>query len=232
LRPTDDRRTPELVGELIGRSGSLACCPVDEPTKLIPLEIPRMDEHSLRPGLTGLRLRLKGDSAIAVGIPVWNNWSGGVFVFESSTGRLLSRFDVLAGEPNTDDFSTELGYALLSVPHLDGDGKDDIVMSGPEYGLENGVVIDWSPSTGKVIWQVIGESFGNIGTSLDLLDDVDGDGVRDLLVGGGDHALSNGRFKRNGTVRVLSGANGNLLDIVYEADYPQLRGATDEEKSK
>jgi hypothetical protein len=172
-------------------------------------------------------MRLGAVDSIIIGIPAWNNFSGGVFVFSSDTGALRRRLDVLQGASNKNDISTELGHAMLAVPDLDGDGLPDIVVSGPEYGLMNGIVIAWSPASGKRIWEVTGEFFSNLGTSLDLLDDVDADGVRDLLVGGGDHDLDDAFWRANGTVRVLSGANGKLLDIVQEGDYPELQGSAD-----
>lgn len=106
-----------------------------------------------------------------------------------------------------------MGYATSALDDVDGDGFDDVAVGMPlsdSSGLtNNGRVAVLSGRDGAWIYAIDGVGAGeNFGYALDAVGDVDGDSVRDLIVGAPffSEASSNG-----GRAVVLSGANGALV---------------------
>jgi hypothetical protein len=118
------------------------------------------------------------------------------------SGASGSRLRAWAGELRDGLF----GHAALPLPDLDGDRRADVVISAPNAvidGAPRGVVVARSPHTGGQIWRRQGAAEQNFGWDLDLGDDHDGDGRRDVVVG------APGRDA--GRAYLLSGADGRTL---------------------
>ncbi len=99
-----------------------------------------------------------------------------------------------------------LGASLLAVDDLDGDGFADLVTGSREVDLGKGRLRAWSSATGQEIWIVDGTTPGDqLGQTLAVAGDVDGDGVSDIVAGMPESGSSRGR------VDLRSGATGALL---------------------
>jgi hypothetical protein len=195
---------------------------LDEPTKSMTLEFPGKGGDLTMWNLSAFRLRLGDDDALVMSMPGFNNEAGAVFVHSMRDGKLFRKLTTI-DQDNTEGFDPNLGLAVVPMPDLDGDGSSEIIVSEPGSGPSTGLaIIALSPKTAARIWTYQAEFLGDVGTSFDLLEDVDGDRVPDVLVGGGDYGF-HGRFHANGSVRVLSGKTGKLIDIVLENEFPALR---------
>jgi hypothetical protein len=101
--------------------------------------------------------------------------------------------------------SEELGAVLANAGDLDGDGKAELLLGVPrgELGVTNsGKAMLVSGASGLVLRALAGDAGGDqFGRAVAGCPDLDGDGVRELLVG-----APGGRY-----VRVFSGASGAVL---------------------
>lgn len=122
-------------------------------------------------------------------------WNSMVFVHSGRDGALLRT--ILP--PNTQ--SAYMGFSVCGGADLDSDGSPDFAVGSPN-GLIGSVYL-FSGVDGSLIRTLTGPA--GFGSALDFIDDVEGDGVVDLLVG----APTAGQL--NGEVRVHSGATGALL---------------------
>jgi hypothetical protein len=98
------------------------------------------------------------------------------------------------------------GQSLASVPDVDGDGVDELLVGspGPLQSQRPGRIQLFHGASGVELFHVDGIGGDRLGGSVSPAGDLDGDGVGDLLVG----APGVGR------ARVFSGSNGlRLLDL-------------------
>ncbi len=127
---------------------------------------------------------------------------GAVELRSGADGSLLHVF--VGDQPNS-----EFGTAVASAGDVDGDGQDDVLIGaetsdGPN-GAQAGRVLVFSGDDFSLIRTLDGQGPGQLlGSATDLAGDLDGDGVRDHVVGG--RGLTTG-----GSVVAFSGATGNLL---------------------
>lgn len=143
--------------------------------------------------------------------PTQDALPGQVVVVSGSNGDVLARH---WGDSSAERF----GQALASVPDRDGDGADDIAVSAPgaldDDGTPAGRVLLISARSGKVLLQLRGRAGERFGSSLAIVDDIDGDDVFELLVGA-PGATPNG--PESGSAYLLSGADGAILGSYHGA---------------
>ncbi len=153
-----------------------------------------------------------GVQDILVGAPSPSGGSplqaGVVRVHSGATGKLLQ---VLVGEgPGLSRF----GAALALAGDADGDGRNDILVGAPGYHGGDGQVRCYSGATGVLLWDAAESWFDEeLGASIAVLDDLDGDGLPEVFVGApSDRVLeSPGPYDPEGSARVLSGVTGKEL---------------------
>ncbi|MFQ5748391.1 MAG: integrin alpha [Planctomycetota bacterium] len=133
---------------------------------------------------------------------------GSVFIFSSSTGRLLLEIP----GPGA---SRRFGHSLAGVGDVDGDGQDDFLVgdpdSSPAGARETGAAFLFSGADGTLIYKFQGpRQESNFGFSASGTNDLDGDGVPDVLVGA-PNTKGFGEGRKSGSAFLYSGLTGRLL---------------------
>jgi len=127
---------------------------------------------------------------------------GLVWAIEPATGRVLRAWH---GTGPFDRF----GACMLAIDDIDGDGVCDLVISSPGAHEGRGRIECFSGRDGLRLRVYDGlEPGAEFGASLALLEDIDGDGLRDLAAGA---PLGRGLEDRAGCVLVVSSRDGKLL---------------------
>lgn len=106
--------------------------------------------------------------------------SGKVYVFSFHRGELLHEFPGVG-------IHSLLGYSVAGGKDVDGDGVPDILAGAPgnvsNWRSHCGAVL-FSGATGERIWEMrFDNAYSAFGHDVALLDDADGDGRADLLIG-------------------------------------------------
>ena len=141
------------------------------------------DQFGYEIGVTG-DLDLDGVRELIVGAPFSDVGAingGAAYVLSGATG---ARLFALYGESPNENF----GFAVGGLDDLNGDGIPDFAVGGPTAqpspGDHYGRVLLVSGASGDPFDELVGsESFGGYGTAVARTDDVDGDGIDDLIVG-------------------------------------------------
>lgn len=134
--------------------------------------------------------------------------------FNSGSIRILSGSDgsVLLYRDGPDP-GVQFGVSVGGLDDIDGDGTADLAVGAwgdTDAGPSAGAVYGVSGSTGELLWKAIGKlTDDHLGRDLDTIEDFDGDGFRDLLVGVPEAVRE--PFTSIGEVRVVSGSDGSEL---------------------
>lgn len=138
--------------------------------------------------------------------------TGRVQVFSGRTGAKLAQLDGQSGVYDA------FGSSIASGGDLDGDGLDDLLISGAapfsgKWGnIRDGRIEAWSIASNRLIWTITGSNGEWFGEVLCGIGDVNGDGFREILVTAGwdDH---DGRDI--GRVDLISGRSHRSLFRFY-----------------
>jgi hypothetical protein len=112
------------------------------------------------------------------------------------------------------EVSARYGHAVAGGRDLNGDGTPDYLVSEYEgfwHGVHRGRLFVYSGADHSLIRERVAPGDARFGASLALVDDLDGDGVADILVGCMDDYESS---SERGRVWVLSGASGELVHML------------------
>ncbi|HEX2896550.1 MAG TPA: integrin alpha, partial [candidate division Zixibacteria bacterium] len=166
--------------------------------------------------LLGIAVAAAGDvnndgfSDFLIGSPGHNEFRGRVLLISGQAGDTLL---VFVGDSTLD----ELGRAVCGVGDLDQDGFDDVMAGATGYGYHPGKAYVYSGQTGNVIHLFLGvDELDGFGRSLSSISDLDGDGIRDLIVG------DDGYDSHRGKVYVFSGESGDLIYALEPDDFSQF----------
>lgn len=133
----------------------------------------------------------------------------GVVTLVSATGAVLRE---LPGERA----DAEHGVMLAPMDDLDGDGVGDLAVGAPADQNAatpgHGEVIAYSTATGAPLRRLTGDAGELYGRALARLDDLDGDGVRELAIG------APWWHGRDGRVEVRSGKGFSLVGQLHGAE--------------
>ena len=130
---------------------------------------------------------------------------GVVEVLSGATGSPIH--EIRAEEPSIYD---KFGWSLCCAGDTDGDGIPDFAMGDPgTFFSGRGLVQVRSGRDGREIARIAGEEYGhNLGSALCSIEDLDGDGFRELLIGG---AAPNVETTSQGYFCVWSPAKNRIL---------------------
>ncbi len=139
--------------------------------------------------------------------PAGRGQAGLVQLRSGATGEVLCQLDGA-------EAAAFFGQAIANVHDLDGDGVDDFSIAAPSAspaGMQDaGSVFVYSGASCRLLYRWDGLArFDAFGTAVAGGDDVDGDGVPDVIVGA--PGSSPGEVSGAGSAFVFSGATGELL---------------------
>lgn len=144
-----------------------------------------------------------GTADLAVGAPGYESDEGAAYVYSTGADTLLWK---AAGASALG----RLGAAVAAAGDVDGDGRDDLVVAAPSLGGDGGTVTLHSGADGAVLRRWSGPTgFERFGHALWARDDIDGDGVSDVVIGAPGAPWGSDR----GRSYVYSGATGTLLQV-------------------
>lgn len=127
--------------------------------------------------------------------------AGAVRVYSGTDGALLAF--------TTGTASSQYGSAIANAGDQDGDGREDLYVGAPMANSNRGAVYIQSGLDGSILRTVNSPvTFGSFGVTLATLDDVDGDGLKDLAVGS--PALRNGTIGNAGKVSILRSSDSTF----------------------
>lgn len=144
--------------------------------------------------------------------------AGSAYVYSGATGTLIWQFD--------GDVLDHLGSSVSGAGDVDGDHYDDFIIGayGADPGGRSGAgsAYVYSGATGALILQFDGEKAGDsFGCSVSSAEDVNGDGLPDLIVGAPN--ADPGGLIFAGSAYIYSGATGLLIgQFDGEAKYDNL----------
>lgn len=151
----------------------------------------------------------KGDVAIgAPGATFDTQARGAVTLASSATGRPLRQ---IVGElPDL-----QFGEMLAALDDLDGDGVDDLAIGAPGGEAATAAEVSIvSGATGTTLHRLSGREDGELyGRMLATIDDLDGDGARDLAIG------APWWNERNGRVEIRSARSLRVLATIEADDH-------------
>lgn len=140
---------------------------------------------------------------------------GRAFVFSGNSGILLQRFFARDG--------VRLGYAVSNLGDVTGDGWPDVAVGSPKLTFANwGSVYAFSGADGTLHWEAKEPPFPeerqaipSFGQFLAGIEDVDGDGWRDLLAAAPFHDIDPDEDEEllTGRSHLVSGRTGTILRI-------------------
>ena len=134
---------------------------------------------------------------------------GMVRVYSGLDARILYEWQA---DEHTVSTGTQIGYRVRGGEDLNGDGVPDVLVSAPHDGNEMGAgpgagsTLVFSGRTGELLWRVF-DPEGSWGVWwMDLLGDIDGDGLSELAMGNPetDHG-----YDYSGRVTIYRGAVGD-----------------------
>ncbi|MCH2111810.1 MAG: VCBS repeat-containing protein [Planctomycetes bacterium] len=161
----------------------------------------------------GLCLSLLGDVDgdsfldLAIGAPGTSNSNGSVHITSIPSG--IFQPAILGTQAGA-----RFGQSISSISDINGDGLPDILIGAPLSSanrfIENGLLHAYSPANSSDIWTKSGARDGDwFGSAVTTLNDLDGDGLAETLVGAPRGSWPNGTV--TGYTSVLSGDGSTVI---------------------
>jgi hypothetical protein len=113
---------------------------------------------------------------------------------------------ILSGKDNSVLWSGDTAEEVLLFDDVDHDGARDLLCAFPNSAVAQGNVVLVSSRSGNQIWNVGGNGASYFGAAIDVVGDLDGDGVNEWIVGN-----DNLESHDPGLPQIRSGKTGALL---------------------
>lgn len=142
-----------------------------------------------------------GIDDVVVGAPGYHycSFTGKIYLFSGATGNLI-------WSKEGDNVNDKLGWAVKGIKDLNGDGAGDVVASTDKANY----VKAYSGVDGSVIWTLYAEPQGGFfGYDVSPVQDLNGDGIQEIIVG--DIFFNGSGGSSSGKIYVYSGAEGSLI---------------------
>jgi len=161
---------------------------------------------------------LDGDGAVdfASTAPTHGGGKGRVYVYSSRSGKLLFTMDGRSG--------WGLGTSVAGQVDINGDGTPDVLAGAPSGGNAPGHAVVASGKDGSILFEVTASEAGDgFGTKVCGIQDLDGDGCDELVVGA---MRADAEGKDSGRVYVYSGGRASLMFQIDGASSGDLFGSS------
>lgn len=166
-----------------------------------------------------------GYSDVLVGAPKYDNGQadeGAAFLYPGTAGGISLAATVLeCNQPGA-----QMGYSVSNAGDINKDGFSDILVGAPYYDASasnEGVVMIYKGSAGGLVTNSpyvfkLDQAEANLGISVAMAGDVNGDGYSDMLAGA--HQFDNGQSNEGVGVLILGTPNGLGLVTFLECNQP------------
>ncbi len=143
-------------------------------------------------------------------------YEGRTYIVSGATRKIIRRFD-------GDDLSSLFGFSVSSIDDLDGDSIKDVIVGAPYTGDGfEGKAWVLSTASGAALFTMNSTDANEwLGYSVSDVDDTNGDGVADILIG-----IPQSGNLDSGKAVLYSGANGQPLLEVAGVEFVELFGRT------
>jgi hypothetical protein len=166
-----------------------------------------------------------GYSDVLVGAPKYDNGQadeGAAFLYPGTAGGISLAATVL----ECNQAGAQMGYSVSNAGDINRDGFSDILVGAPYYDASasnEGVVMIYKGSAGGIVTNSpylfkLDQAEANLGISVAMAGDVNGDGYSDMLAGA--HQFDNGESNEGVGVVILGAPNGLGLVIFLECNKP------------
>ncbi|SDG67010.1 Por secretion system C-terminal sorting domain-containing protein [Dyadobacter soli] len=166
-----------------------------------------------------------GYSDVLVGAPKYDNGQadeGAAFLYPGTAGGISLAATVL----ECNQANAQMGYSVSNAGDINKDGFSDIMVGAPYYdasAANEGAVFIYKGSAGGIVTNnpyvfKLDQAEANLGISVAMAGDVNGDGYSDMLAGA--HQFDNNQSNEGIGVVVLGAPNGLGLVTFLECNQP------------
>jgi hypothetical protein len=206
-----------LVSAALTSSAIAQLQPAPSPRHLIPATNPVI--VALHGSTVAALPDVNGDGIadIAVGSLLSTTNRGRVYIYSGATSQRL--FQLVSPHPEEEGF---FGNAISGIPDVNGDGIPDIVVGAPHDSpgtspAQNGRAYIYSGANGQLLHKLLPVApveYGLFGYTVAGIQDVNGDGFGDVVIGA-PYERSRTGSHQGGRVHIYSGATGRHIRSLH-----------------
>ncbi|XP_053327919.1 integrin alpha-4 [Spea bombifrons] len=144
------------------------------------------------------------EDVIVMGAPGSHYWTGSVFVYNTTTNKIMSYED----RTHTVKFGSYLGYSV-GVGHFQGPDSYEVIGGAPQQEqIGKAYIFTFEGTQLDILFEVTGKKIGSYFGAAVCAADLNGDGLSDLLVG----APMQSTVREEGRVFVYMNTGGGIME--------------------